>query len=522
VSSFAPNPLDLVSFDLVLLDSVQHGGGGPRNLNAECRPTWRRSTRSIGGYWLGTANLDSSPADQMDLFLNGIGREIRESVGNAVTWQGFLAEAALTIGGQTYLRRWLDLANRTQVIYTKLGDNLLSNGSVESAAWGPDFNGPDVSSGQSTTWVNDGTYSMFISNTVSPNGGKYITQSITIVAGKSYDFQMAVNLVSGTWTLVIRQNGAGVDGAGHPLGILAQSSESNVGQRIMKATVPNTNTYAGVIDVLIYNPDAINGQIYCDAATFRETPVQARTAWYSDSLSVLEFGTLEMALLQGSMADATANAHAATALAESKWLRTLPPSGFGGASLGQPDGLVLTFAGYSWSLRNKYAGSSRVGNTQNASTHVTNLIGDAEYVTAGKISGNTFQYQIDDRAPLRVWEVLRDITLAGDASGNRWTCGVYNDRLFEYVQASTTPDYHYRAGQLLTQSNDPVLPWLARPGLVYLDDMPVGPGSLTTNAADDPHVLFMEEVEFEAAAYLAGQGGLNFSHLTGSNEPGGA
>ncbi len=74
----------------------------------------------------------------------------------------------------------------------------------------------------------------------------------------------------------------------------------------------------------------------------------------------------------------------------------------------------------------------------------------------------------------------------------------------------------------MTISNDLVLPWLARPGMVYLDDMPVGPGSLSANAADDPHVMFVEEMEFDAAAYMAGGAGLNFHQLAGGDEAGGA
>lgn len=523
----APGRLDLISFDLTLHDSVKHGSGPLRNLDKECAATWRRTIRARGGYWLGTCQFDSNPADQMSMFLDGLGREVRETVGNALTWQGFIAEMALTVGGQTYVRKWLDLANRVQAIYTKLGDNLLTNGSAESGAWNTNTMGTLVAPpSQSTAWVSDGTYSCYIDNSGGiANGGTYIPSLVgigPIVAGKSYDCTLVANVVAGPWTLVIQQHLAGLNGAGVPVSILGQGSENNTGQRTLRANIPNTNTYAGLVDICIYNSDG-TGKAYFDAGNFRETPLQARTSWYADSLSALEYGTLEAALLQGSMADQTANAHAATALAESKWPRTVPPADFGSGLLDmQPDGLTLTVAGYVWSLRNKYAASSRVGTTQNASVHVTNLISDAEFVTAGNIQANTFQYQIDDRAPLRAWEVLRAITLAGDASGNRWTCGVYGGRLFNYQQASTALDYHFRAGQLVTISNDAVMPWLVQPGNVYLDDMPVGAGSLTSNTADDPHVLKVEEVEFDAGAYLAGGSGLNLHHLADSDDAGGA
>jgi len=501
LTPFAPTP-----FDLVLYDSVKHSSGGLRNLDATCAPTWRRSIRAVGGYWLGTCQFAGTPADQLAMFMDGLGRELRESVGSQVTWQGFLVQAELTTGGQTYVRRWLDLANRVQTIYTKLGDNQFTNGSVESGAWAA-YNSPTVLA-QSTTWISDGAFSCHI--IANATNGAIIQTGITIVAAKAYDCQVAVNIISGTWKLEIYAVSTG--------SVLGSGSENNGGQRTMRASVMNTNTFAGAIGVRLVSQTAA-AEMYGDGATFRETPLQARTAWYTDSTSQLEYGTLELALLQGSMADATANAHAATALAEHKWPRTVPPVSFGGNQmLAQPDGLTLTFAGYAWSLRNKYVASTRAGTTQNASTHVTNLIGDAEFVTAAKIQANTFQYQIDDRAPLRVWDVLAAITQAGDASWNRWTCGVYNNRAFQYLPASTTPDYHYRAGQLLTPASDPILPWLAQPGLVYLDDLPVGPGSLSANRADDPHVLFVEEVEFDAAAYLADQGGLTFQMVAGADQ----
>ena len=52
-----------------------------------------------------------------------------------VTWAGFLAEMTLTLDGLVYVRRWADIANRVQAIYSRLGDNMLTNGSVETGNW---------------------------------------------------------------------------------------------------------------------------------------------------------------------------------------------------------------------------------------------------------------------------------------------------------------------------------------------------------------------------------------------------
>ena len=114
-------------------------------------------------------------------------------------------------------------------------------------------------------------------------------------------------------------------------------------------------------------------------------------------------------------------------------------------------------------------------------------------------------------------EILRDITLAGDTTGARWNCGVYGDGTFDYGPASTTVDYHYKKGQVSSVSGSVLDPWLVLPGNMYLDDTPVAPGALTANAADDPHVMFIEEVEFDAAAWLREEPGLSFRREAGSD-----
>lgn len=487
--------------DLYMFDSVKHGRAGLGNVNKECGPTWRSSWRSIGGCWLATCEYDAPAAAQRELFLGHLGKEIRLGAPTKPEWAGFLIEAELTIDGLTYIRKWVDMANRVQVIYTRLGDNLLTNGSVETGIWAA-YNAPTVLA-QSSVWVSDGAQSAHI--VANANNGAVVQSGMAVVAAKAYDVQVAVNIIAGSWKLEIYAVGTGA--------ILGSGSENNLGQRTMRASIPNTSTYAGTIGIRLYSLAAA-AEIYADGAAFRETALQARTAWYADLLSPTEYGTLELALLQSSMSDATANSHAATALAEGKWPRTIPPDMFGGGQVGQPDGLKLTFAGYSWSLRNKYVLDAIAGTTQIASTHVGSLVAAAEFVTAGAIAANTLQYQIDNRAPLRVWQVLAAIAQAGDAAGNRWTCGVDGNRLFYYQPASVTPDYRYAGGRLLSVSGAEILPWTARPGLVYLNDLPVGPGSISGNAVDDPHNLFCEEFTFDAADYLRGDdgnGGLSFS-----------
>lgn len=218
-----------------------------------------------------------------------------------------------------------------------------------------------------------------------------------------------------------------------------------------------------------------------------------------------EYGTLENVVLAAGMSDAAAIAKARTTLAESAWPRSTPPQTIQTSTQGD-NALRLTFYGHVFNTRNKY---SLITGTATASAHVTALIAACEFIRSGAVATNSMSFQIDDRAPLRIWRIIRDITLAGDASGNRWQCGVYANRIFEYRQSDTTFAMRFRAGKILNVAGGVLEPWFAEPGLLYLDDLPLGPGNVVVaRATVDPHTVMVEEVEFDAGDYLAGGAGL--------------
>jgi hypothetical protein len=84
---------------------------------------------------------------------------------------------------------------------------------------------------------------------------------------------------------------------------------------------------------------------------------------------------------------------------------------------------------------------------------------------------------------------------------------VFGNRLFDYRVADTALSYRYRNGRLLNIAGGEMEPWFALPGLAYIDDLPIGPPDLTGDEADDPHVKWIEEVEFSVADWLAGSEG---------------
>jgi hypothetical protein len=490
-----PRSLSDAQLSLQLYDTPWSGNAPLGDVKARLGKTWRRSIRSVGGFWIGTADYDGPLFEMRDMFLYGLGREIRETLGGLITWQGFITQLDLTLNGLTYSRNYLTLANRVQAIYSRMGDNLLTNGSAESGIWAAV--GAPATLLQSTAWVSDGVYSAHI--VANANEGALIQTGIAIVAAQGYDVQLSAKLISGTWKLDIYRTDTNA--------VLGSTTTNTAGQQVLRCSISSTNTYAGNIGVHLVSLSAA-AEIYADGASLRTSPIQARTAWLANTSPQGQYGWIENALLLAGMSDDAANAHAQSYLSANAWPRTVPPDVFGGKALGQTDGLVITFGGYAFEMRNKY--TLYGGQTQNASVHVANLVGADALVTAGAIAANTMQYQIDDRAPLKNWDVIKAIILAGDTAGNRWNGGVYGGRLFNYGPASTTVDYHFRGGQLLDVSSGVVEPWNARPGMVYMDDMPAGPGGLSGFAGDDPRVFYIEEIEFDMAGWLAGSQGLSF------------
>lgn len=489
---------DLASLpvDLLLYDTYKRNSGELGNVKKNLGPTWRRSIRSVGGFWVATADYEGPEHEQLELFQEGLMRQVVESLGGLTTWRGFIARMELTLNGIHFIRQWETIANQVKAIYSRIGDNQFTNGSAESGAWTA-YNTPTTLA-QSTVWVNEGTYSCRIVAD-SANDGATIQTGITIVANKAYDCRVSVNLVSGTWKLEIYRTDTGAT--------LGSTNENTTGDHVLTCSISDSNTYAGTIGVRLFCTTA-SGEIYGDAAVFQTAPERAETKWYTDTDSQAEYGIIEEVLLLAGESDADANDVALTEKRKRAWPRAQPPDEFGSQldSPGQTK-LALTIYGDVFTMRNKY--STRSG-TGGRSTHVTNLVGDSEFVTAGVIESNTRDYKIDDQAPVRIWEILRDITLAGDASGNRWLCGVFGNRKFDYRMADTALIYRARAGRLYDVSGGEVEPWLAGPGLVYLDDLPIGPPDLTGDEADDPHVKWIEEVEFNVAEWLKGGSGLMY------------
>jgi hypothetical protein len=451
---------------------------------------WQRSIRANGGFWLGEGEMIPGKGgvtmdDCLAVFLEGMARRVVERVGGMVTWEGFIAEMDLTLNGITYRRSLLDRANAVRVIYSKVGDNLFSNGSAESSAWSAV--GAPTTRERVTSWVTRGTYGMHV--VADTDDGVQIGSGLTIVAGRAYQCQVTVNVESGEWKLAVHRGDNDDE--------LVSIRSAGDGNDVLRSYVGEDNTYAGNVYVNLTAQE--NGsEIYADAAVFQLQPYRTETRWYTDDDSIEEYGRIEDVLLEAGMTDEAAGARAAKEIAERAWPRSVPPDRYdlnSGSAQFRQDGLSVLFAGYAWTLNWRHA---LAGGTDTASNHVSSLVSEAELVSAGSIESNSLSTQVEEKDPILIWDALEEIIDAGDGSGNRWMGGVYADRLFQYEQAPTTVAYHYRNGRLLSIHGGPIEPWFVRPGLVRLDNAPVGPGAITGNDTDDPRNIFLEEVTYTA------------------------
>jgi hypothetical protein len=434
----------------------------------------------------------------IDLFQTALMSEIRETAGGMITWQGFLAEMGLTYKGQRYTRSWVDVANRVKVIYSLMGPNLITNQSCETTVW--DAYGTPSTREQSSAWATKGTYSAHIV-TDAANEGVIIDSDISITAGLNYQAHVTVNIVSGIWRLEIyRSDGTVVD----------YTDQQSTGQAVVTVGISDDNLVGGTVGLRLYCTDA-TGETYADAAVFQQIAQRAETSWYDNTASQSEYGVIEYIESQIGMTTAAANALAAKLLADKAWAKIKPPMQIMVMEREPVDRLDLTFLGYSATLKNFY--TEYGGTSDSASVLVADILSEAEFVDVGRIQSNLLGYYVEDIDQYRAWDLLREITLAGDTSGSRWTCGVYAGRRFFYEQANeTSPVARIRNGRVVSNGGGMLEGWLAEPGLVALDDMPTA-YDIGARASDRMNRAWMNEVEFNLAEYLTGNGGIIYRQV---------
>src|SRR3989304_6696094 len=82
-------PLTSSDYSLLLYTSIKTG----KNFGADITDlaqAWRRTTRLVGGYWLGSFDITEQTSVVQDIFYNHIGSHIEERSGGVATWEGMI------------------------------------------------------------------------------------------------------------------------------------------------------------------------------------------------------------------------------------------------------------------------------------------------------------------------------------------------------------------------------------------------------------------------------------------------
>lgn len=232
---------------------------------------------------------------------------------------------------------------------------------------------------------------------------------------------------------------------------------------------------------------------------YRDIGVQSGTAWGQDADSIGEYGRMEYLDTIGEATSAEATGLRDMRLEDFAFPRSRMVGSleFGSQPKQGIDTLQITAAGYVITLNWRYRTTSIAATAAN--TAISTLVGTSEFVTAGTIASNALSVDVDCTTPQRLWDAIEGIIDDGDASGNRWVGGVYEDREFDYNAAATEVEYWLRDGLLVNKGGSRVVPTLLKPDFIIRNSAaPSGLTPLGGNVWDDPRNAWITEVEFVA------------------------
>ena len=216
------------------------------------------------------------------------------------------------------------------------------------------------------------------------------------------------------------------------------------------------------------------------------------------------FGEMEMNYTLGASTEIQAANLAYTIAKTYSWPDSNLVGGLTASRGGQSsmsDGLYVTVLGLwttlNWQIRNQ-------PETDEASTLLATLVGETEFVTAGRLETNTLEVTADcNPIEQRIGDLIKVIIDQGDSSNNIWKGGVYADAKFVYEPAPTTIDYRLINGVLYHISDVPVSPSLINPGFYVRDSnapttivYPAFVSGDSPNLWNEPGVSYCDEVEY--------------------------
>lgn len=224
------------------------------------------------------------------------------------------------------------------------------------------------------------------------------------------------------------------------------------------------------------------------------------------------YGVLESVLSQGQLLDDGATDEAEqirdTFLAENAWPQSSEELGLGSTS--QPTitldclGYVHRFMRYvmqdTTSITVQISNSDGTGKLQYAIADDPNGMFPADY---SQMDNNPFLTSRYENSNRMAWDVMTELVGVGDDNDDRYTLGVYNDRLVTYAIMPTDIAYQHRIGGAAMRFEryggaQEIMPWLVRPARwLFLPDFLTGKSD-QAELRRDPRHIFIESVRYTA------------------------
>lgn len=417
------------------------------------RPSWRRTTRARGGYWTADTVITGLASWRLkQLYDTLIGKRVQEWSCGTTTWEGEIAEMALTLDGVRY-QQSMDSEiwhNRVKVQYKYPRVDDVQQGALTYNPIANSFQdaGQDFSDWE--TLAGDAGWEITVTNNDGTTAHAYLGAAFATGApDDSILVYTDVGLTTAGWDIAVG------------------------------AKVPISYEVSNVL---------LAGQAQ-------------ETGWAEQTDSTDIYGESEyIDVLADECYAAAAESTRDRRLVEKAYPRSLPAGGLSrqGEVEDVENSLSITCTGYAFGMNRRFY--ELTNEPLNVSEQLETLVNASEFVTVGSILENdTIQVPLDgaDITTL-IWDKCEGLIAMADTSGNRYTGGVYNGRKFYYDLAETDVLYQWRNGQLRFANGQIVPPTLIRPDIIVRLGAPMVsrmPGAEDWNA---PTLAYIEEVEFIA------------------------
>lgn len=434
--------------NLWLLQKAQRGDGFVADIT-QYASNWKRTTRAVGGYWLGDFIIgvgSMSPRKMENFYRSFLGCQVIEKTFSLTSWRGEIVQMDLTLDGTTY-RQSMDAErwhNRVKVKYRYPTEEDIEQGNL---AYNPVANSFQDDGQDFSDWESGSApavYEIIVTNSDDSTCRGYLGAAFTTTnANDSIYVYTDQAMTAAGW------------------------SSSPSGKTPSSYIVRHATSYG----------------------TAQET------AWAEKTSSTSSWGKSEYIDVIGTSHATPAEALRDRRLISHAYPKSIPSGGFELGGEKKPDSLHVYCAGLVLGMNRVFQETSLPSDT--ITNQLTTIVGNAEFVTAGRIGVNAMAQIVVCQVPRGLWDIAEELILLGDASNNAWVGGVYDDKKLHYELARTTVSHYWQNRQLMDVNGHRVPPSLAKPNIVVqnnsstIDTTPAG-----GDAIDNPKNVWIEAVEF--------------------------